>query len=196
VPVASIQGFGVPIATIAKSVNEPRRLASAGSETIFAREGRTRIMNVRMLFCLMLWMLMTASLAHAELDVYLEGLSVSASGDLGGYSTQLGARFGLSRGEVEVVLSSVDSPADAALVLWLGEKSRQPREQVLQIYREEKRQGWGALAKRLGIKPGSAEFHALKNGDLDFHPDGRAGGKSGNGKPQGKHKDHGKHKKN
>ncbi|KAF1708786.1 hypothetical protein CSC70_11775 [Pseudoxanthomonas kalamensis DSM 18571] len=35
---------------------------------------------------------------------------------------------------------------------------------VVHEYERNPGQGWGALAKRMGIKPGSAEFHALKNG--------------------------------
>jgi len=49
----------------------------------------------------------------------------------------------------------------------------------------------GALAKSLGIKPGSKEFHALKNGN-DFYDDkGKDKGKSkdkGQGKGKGKSK--------
>jgi len=142
---------------------------------------------MRTFFSLLLLMLAPAVFAHAELNVYLDDLNISAHADLGGFEADLGARFGMSRGQVDVVLSSVDSPADAALVLWLGEQSRQPRERVLQVYRNEKSQGWGAMAKSLGIKPGSAAFHSLKNGDLDFHPTGNGGGKKGNGKNKGKH---------
>lgn len=149
-------------------------------------------MNLRKLICLLALLLIPASFAHAGLDVYLNDLSIAAHGDLGGFEAQLGARFGLSHGEVEVVLSNVDHPEDAALVLWLGEQSHQPRQQVLEVYREEKDHGWGEMAKRLGIKPGSAAFHALKAGDLDFRPD-RDHGDSGS-QGHGKHKNHGKSK--
>ena len=30
------------------------------------------------------------------------------------------------------------------------------------MYEQDRGQGWGVIAKRMGIKPGSAEFHALK----------------------------------
>jgi hypothetical protein len=33
-------------------------------------------------------------------------------------------------------------------------------------YQVHKGKGWGVIAKNLGIKPGSKEFHALKKGDL------------------------------
>jgi hypothetical protein len=35
---------------------------------------------------------------------------------------------------------------------------------VVQRYERNPGQGWGNLARQMGIKPGSREFHALKNG--------------------------------
>ena len=58
---------------------------------------------------------------------------------------------------------------------------------VVTEFREHAGQGWGVIAKNLGIKPGSAEFHALKNGRLPARgQDGsmvaKGHGKSGKGK--------------
>ncbi|WP_169732719.1 hypothetical protein [Holophaga foetida] len=50
------------------------------------------------------------------------------------------------------------------------------------------------MAKELGIKPGSAEFHALKRGDLRF--DGRPQGGQGKGKDKERGKGHGKGRSN
>lgn len=143
-------------------------------------------MKRRSLICLLALTLLSAGLAHADLNAYLENLTISAHSDLGGFTARLGARFDLPRAEVRLVLSGVDRPADAAVVLWLGEQSHQSPERVLQVYREEKSHGWGAMAKRLGIKPGSAAFHALKNGDLGFRAADAAGAGHGKGKGHGK----------
>ena len=129
-------------------------------------------MKMRTMIWVMLCLLLTVGLAHADLDAYLEELSISARGDQVQFTARLGARFDLPAGEVELVLSNVDRPADAFLVLWLGEKSHQSRERVLEVYRHQKG-GWGAIARELGIKPGSQTFHDLKAGTLDFHPDER-----------------------
>ena len=51
------------------------------------------------------------------------------------------------------------------MVLRLGEIAGKPVEEVISNYKAGKGQGWGALAKSLGIKPGSKEFQAFKNGD-------------------------------
>lgn len=129
--------------------------------------------------------LLTAGAAHADLDFYLRNLSVSAEADLGGFRTQVGAHFGASGPQLDLAFRTVEQPADVAVCLWLAQQSRQPVEVVLREYSTRKGQGWGALAQSLGIKPGSAAFKALKQGDLGWQPAGSAGGSSkskGNGK--------------
>ncbi len=69
----------------------------------------------------------------------------------------------------------------------MGEMSSTPTDQVIEKYNSEKDKGWGALAKSMGIKPGSAEFHALKNGE-DLY------GNTGSSKDKGKKKNKGKGK--
>lgn len=132
--------------------------------------------------------LLTAGMTHADINTFIENVNISARADIGGYKTRLEARFGTSASQLEVVLRSVECPADAAIVLWLGEQVHQPVETVLSVYHSHKSQGWGAMAKKLGIKPGSPAFHALKNGNLGFAWDDR-GHKSNShhrGKEQGK----------
>ena len=38
-------------------------------------------------------------------------------------------------------------------------------DEVLREYKENNGTGWGVIAKNLGIKPGSREFHELKDDD-------------------------------
>ena len=70
-------------------------------------------------------------------------------------------------------------------------------DQVFKIYNANKGKGWGVIAKELGIKPGSPEFHALKQGNFVFFGiDGKKmSTKEGKGKGQGKGKAKGKDKK-
>lgn len=49
---------------------------------------------------------------------------------------------------------------DLALGLEMGHLSKKPMNTVLGTY--EKNRGWGNIAKDLGIKPGSDEFHRMK----------------------------------
>ena len=128
------------------------------------------------------FMLLSVGMAHADINAYIHDLNISVQGDIGGYKAKLGARFSTSDSQVEAVFRSVESPAEATIVLWLGEQSRQPIDTVLKVYRSQKSHGWGAMAKNLGIKPGSAAFHALKKGNIQLSLD------TGTSKGKGKNK--------
>jgi hypothetical protein len=60
------------------------------------------------------------------------------------------------------------------LILELAKILKKPVDDVFTVYKSNRGKGWGAISKELGIKPGSPEFHALKNS---------AGNKAQKGKP-------------
>lgn len=139
--------------------------------------------------------LLTAGVAEADLNAYLKDLNVAAQTDLQHYRAQVGARFGIGDAEFDLIYRTVNGHGEVAVLLWLKERCGLPLDIVLERYREHKGQGWGALAKSLGIKPGSDDFHRLKAGDLGWHPDGAGGGKgNGPGKGKGPEKEKGKGK--
>ena len=111
---------------------------------------------------------------------WTKDFNIKAEADPSGFRTRLAARFKIGAAEVKAVLSDVKKPADAYMVFRLGEMSNQPTEKVIEKYKSGKGKGWGALAKSLGIKPGSKEFHELKrNHDLyDDEPKTKSKGKS------------------
>lgn len=160
-------------------------------------------MIMRTLLAALMLFSLGAGVASADMDAYLNRLTAYAGADLGRFRADLGAHFGASAPEIDLALRTVSRHGDAALALWLSNRTRQPLDVVLREYQARKGQGWGALAQSLGIKPGSADFHALKRGDLGWHPDrddrrdrrssdyGRDGGK-GPDKGKGKDKDKGK----
>ena len=133
---------------------------------------------------------------------WLKNLDISAKADLPGFNTTLASRFRIGDAEIKAVINHVERPSDAYMVLRLGEISHQPTNYVVKQYRKNKHKGWGALAKSLGIKPGSREFHELKaRHDLHMNREGhhrkekhehdKSGNDHGN---SGKHKSHGKNK--
>ena len=133
---------------------------------------------------------------------WLDNLNVKAQADSSGFRMQLATRFKIGSTDVKAVIGNVDSPSDAYMVLRLGELSHKPVQEVLHVYSSNKNRGWGVMAKQLGIKPGSSEFHALKRGH-DLYQDKQGGGnmmqaKKGNGKhknnPGNKEKGKGKWK--
>ena len=140
---------------------------------------------VKMLF-LMILLLVSSTAIAGDFD-WVRDLSIQAQADPSGFRARLGARFRIGDAQISAVLSNVEYPGDAYMVLRLGEMSGRPTDYVINQYRSGKGKGWGALAKSLGIKPGSEEFHALKNGH-DLHDDKNMGGGKGKDKSQGKGK--------
>jgi len=123
------------------------------------------------------------SLSHADLQVFLSNLNVQAQADLPGFKAKLSAQFGVPLPRVEMIFAEVRVPGDAFMCFQLGQMARKPPEMVVRTYHKGKGKGWGVIAKNLGIKPGSPEFHALKRGDFTF-----TGEPSGKGKGKGKEK--------
>ena len=114
-------------------------------------------------FLFVFLLLATTSIA-GDFD-WMKDFNIKAEADSSGFKARLSTRFKIGNTEINAVLSNVDNSADAYMVLRLGEMSGLPVEEVVKKHKSSKGKGWGSLAKSLGIKPGSKEFHALKNGD-------------------------------
>lgn len=140
-----------------------------------------------MMICALL-VLCQAMPARADLDGFLANLNIRAQADLPGFKAGLSAQFGVPLPRVEAVFTQVSAPADVFMTLQLGQMARKQPEAVLQTYKVSKNKGWGAMAKELGIKPGSAAFKALKRGNLQYtgQPSGSDDGGQGKGKGKGK----------
>jgi len=134
----------------------------------------------------------SSALAGGGLDVFLNDLNIQARADMNGFSARVSAQFGVPLPQVQAVIKTVDKPADAFMCFQLGEMSKKPYGTVTKVYQTNKGKGWGVIAKNLGIKPGSPEFHALKRGD--FVLSGEPGERSGQGKGKGKGKGKGHNK--
>jgi hypothetical protein len=127
------------------------------------------------------------------LEDFLANVNIQARADLPGFSAKISTQFGVPLPNVQAVVRSVSEPADAFMVFQLGQMSGKQPDTVMNVYAPNKKKGWGAIAKELGIKPGSAEFHALKSGNLSFtgSPSG-AGDSPGKGKGKGRGRGHNK----
>jgi len=132
----------------------------------------------------LLGLMMPAAAPAASLTDFVNKLSIEARADPSGFEAKLRAQFPVPGGTLDLVLNNVADPADAYMVLRIGEVSGQPVESVLESYKANSGRGWGYIAKQMGIKPGSAEFHALKDGPL--------GSSKGKGRGAGKSKGRGK----
>jgi hypothetical protein len=99
----------------------------------------------------------------ADFD-WMRNMNITAQADSSGFRARLSTRFNLGDTQVKVILGNVKRPADAYMALRLGEISSKPTSYVIQRYKALQGKGWGVLARDLGIKPGSQQFKALKQG--------------------------------
>jgi hypothetical protein len=132
------------------------------------------------------------ALAGGGLDGFLQNLNIQARADMNGFSAKVSAQFGVPEVQVRAVIGSVKEPADAFMCLQLGQWTQKPAEQVVKVYKANQGKGWGVIAKSMGIKPGSAEFHALKSGNLTFGGQPAGGQDEGPGKGKGRGRGHNK----
>lgn len=138
----------------------------------------------KMVIGVVMALLLCSSVAIAGEFDWIKDFNITAQVDPSGFRARLATRFQIGEAKINAVIGNVREPADAYMVLRLGELSNHPPERVMREYQSGKGKGWGLLAKSLGIKPGSKEFHALKNGhDLDDRQRGKdKGADKGKGK--------------
>ncbi len=121
--------------------------------------------------------------AAGGLDSFLGEIDITARADLGAFKADLRLSFGVSDSEIGGLFEVMSAPSDVYMCLRIGELAHQPLDKIVAAHKKHKGQGWGVIAKSLGIKPGSDEFHALKAGRLSSHS---GGGSSAKKKHQGK----------
>jgi len=142
---------------------------------------------LKILFVILTALLLVSSVASAGDFDWIKDFNIKAEADPSGLRARLEARFQVGDIKIKTVLSNVEKPAEAYIMLRLGEMSNQPINRVIEKYKAKKGKGWGALAKSLGIKPGSRDFHALKQGQ-DLYDDKKRGKDKVKGKGKGKSK--------
>lgn len=135
-----------------------------------------------------------ASVAHADLNDFLHKVNEQAKADIKNFNTKLSAQFGVPVPTVDEIVKRVAAPADAFMVLQLGRMTNKQPDVVVRTYQANRDKGWGVIAKELGIKPGSPEFHALKRGDFAFTGTAGDSQDQGSGKGKGKGKEKGRNK--
>jgi hypothetical protein len=122
---------------------------------------------------------------NAELDADLNKINANAKLDFGTFKTDLKLSYNISDKKIDYLCISVKmEPAEIYLSLELSKLSGRSVDEVVEIYKVHKDKGWGYIAKQLGIKPGSAEFHKLKENTKNIEAKGKS--KSKKGKPKKK----------
>lgn len=120
---------------------------------------------------------------NAELDADLEKINVDAKLDFGAFKTDINLSYNISEKKIDYFSVSVKmEPGEIYFALELSKISGKPVDDVVEIYKVHKNKGWGYIAKQLGIKPGSPEFHKLTENTKNKGSKGKNKGTQGKGK--------------
>ena len=138
-----------------------------------------------LLFCLISNAQVQYNTGDAELDSDLSSINADARLDFGAFKTNLTLSYDISEKKIDYLNISVKmEPAEIYFALELSKLSGRSIDQVVEIYEVNKDKGWGFIAKQLGIKPGSPEFHNLKENTKNKGAKGKGG--NNKGKPKKK----------
>ena len=120
----------------------------------------------------------------SQLNIILAKIDDDARANFSFWKRDISARYSVS--ESKITKWSVEfgfKGGDIYLVIEISKITRRPVDEVAKVYRDNRGKGWGVIAKQLGIKPGSPEFHTLKKS---------AGGQAAHAQQKGKGKGKGK----
>jgi hypothetical protein len=127
------------------------------------------------------------------LDTQLGDFNAYARTDSSRFIDDIVVGFGAPRLLVQELYTTRRwAPGDIYYACALAYQLRRPCGEIADLYQRDHAQGWGAIAQRLGIKPGSAEFHALKGRVGKGHGALRGGGHGAAGHASGPDASHGK----
>lgn len=116
-----------------------------------------------------------------EMDIFLKKVNSDAKKDVAAFKNMVANKFNIVKEDVEKLLTDM-LPGDVYMAAQVAKATKKSLTEVSTTYKKNKGKGWGVMAKELGIKPGSAEFHALKKSMK------KSGGKDKGGKGKNKEK--------
>lgn len=126
---------------------------------------------------------------NTEFDASLKIINTNAGANLTAFKLEMSKTYAVPLTQIESMFSVSMSAGDVYLTLEIGRLVRRPIPELIIIYQKHKGKGWGVIAKEMGIKPGSDQFHALKNNAKNKSSKGK-----GKSKPKGKGNGNGKKK--
>ncbi len=99
-------------------------------------------------------------------DEELRLLNNMARSNPKGFCREVSRHYGADPKTVDRLINKAGmAPADVYLAAKVRKLTLRSWDEVLRQYKENRGNGWGVIAKNLGIKPGSREFHLLKEDD-------------------------------
>lgn len=98
----------------------------------------------------------------AQLDATLAQVDANASANMESFKKEMTDKYKVDKSKMEEWMKGGMKPGDVYMTLETARASKKPVDDVAKSYQENKGQGWGAVARQMGIKPGSPEFKAMK----------------------------------
>ncbi|MES2557947.1 MAG: hypothetical protein V4604_17460 [Bacteroidota bacterium] len=111
-----------------------------------------------------------------ELDTQLKTINTEAKKDLEQFKTDVSKKYSTTIDKIEALIKLGMQAADIIMAHEVSAIVLRPVDDVVACYEKNKGKGWGVIAKEMGIKPGSAEFHKLK-GNCKNKSNGKSKGK-------------------
>lgn len=119
-----------------------------------------------------------------DLNRSLVTIDADASINFGAFRADLSGSYNVSENKIDHLSVNIGMTAgDIYMTLELAKITGKTIDQVVIVYQQNRGKGWGVIAKDLGIKPGSPEFHALKG---NAKSKGNKASNGNNGKGNGK----------
>ena len=104
------------------------------------------------------------STGDPTLDAILETINLLYGEELSYYVDEIVHDTGAPAVVVEeYIVERRYAPSDVWMIAELSQQSGRPFGEVASTFEQHREQGWGAVARQVGVKPGSPQFHALKN---------------------------------
>ncbi len=97
-----------------------------------------------------------------ELEISLNEINVYVRPELPDFYAEITLDWGVPAPQLRAVAYRL-SPAELYFAAFIASASHEPIERVVESYDKYRSRGWGELAKRFGIKPGSKEFMDFKD---------------------------------
>ena len=121
-----------------------------------------------------------------DLNQSLIAIDANAELSFGSFKADISGSYNITSKKIDYLSIEIGMNAgDIYMTLELAKITLKSVDQVVEVYKTHKGKGWGVIAKELGIKPGSPEFHALKGNAKNK---GKKSDKGNKGKGKGKGK--------
>ncbi|MBN1413111.1 MAG: hypothetical protein JW969_19885 [Spirochaetales bacterium] len=103
-----------------------------------------------------------------QLDATLVNINAEASADLKDFKSDLSVSFNIPVIKFEYLFTEIKmTPAEVYLTLELAKITKKPVKHISDSYKKNRKKGWGAVAKEMGIKAGSKDFKQLKGQSIN-----------------------------